>query len=309
MPPQPPPAVLSREVRRVTLAGLGANFVLAIVKFAAGYFGSSRVMMADAIHSLSDSITDIAILIGVRYWTAPADYDHPHGHRRIETLISVLIGAMVGAVAVGLAWDALRIFASGAPRPAPRVVAVLAGLASIVCKETLFQWTLAVGRRVHSSALIANAWHHRSDGISSIPATLAVLGGMANPNWRVLDQIGTLIVAVFILKTSWDILRPALGQLIDTGAPPDACRRIEGLAAGVDEVRGVHSVRTRYIGSGVAVDLHIEVQGAETIREGHRISHEVKRRLLEEGPEVVDVTVHLEPWPRKGAPSAGSGDF
>ena len=279
---------------QVGWVGLLCNLTLAAAKAAAGIFGHSQAVLADALHSLTDSITDVAVILGVRYWTAPADEDHPHGHGRIETLITVVIGLVVGTVAIGMGTHAIRGLRN-APEAAPTGIALVVALISIVVKEVLYQWTKKVGREVRSPALEANAWHHRSDAISSIPAAAAVGVALIAPDWAMVDRVGAVVVCLLILQVSWRILRPALDQLIDAGAPASARRYIEKLALEVDGVEAAHAVRTRYVGSDLAVDLHVEVDGGLSVGEGHLIAVAVRRKLVEEGPDVTDALVQIEP--------------
>ncbi len=284
----------SSRVSRVGWVGLLCNLALASAKAAAGILGHSQAVLADALHSLTDSVTDIAVILGVRFWTAPADEDHPHGHGRIETLITVVIGLIVGAVAVGMGVQAIRGLRHD-PGTAPTAVALVVALVSIVVKEVLYRWTAKVGREVRSPALEANAWHHRSDAISSIPAAVAVAVTLIDPGWAVVDRVGAVVVCLLILQASWRILRPALDQLIDAGAPAADRRRIEKLALQVDGVEAAHAVRTRYVGADLAVDLHVEVDGGLSVGEGHSIAVAVRRKLIEEGPNVIDALVQIEP--------------
>lgn len=270
------------------------NLVLAAAKAAGGILGHSQAVIADALHSLTDSVTDIAVILGVRYWSAPADEDHPHGHGRIETLITVVIGLAVGAVAIGMGVEAIRGLREGSAS-APTGMALSVALVSIVVKEILFRWTAKVGREVRSPALVANAWHHRSDAISSIPAAAAVAFAMIDPEWVVVDRVGAVVVCLLILQASWKILRPAIDQLIDAGAPASDRRRIEELALQVDGVEAAHAVRTRYVGSDLAVDLHVEIDGGLSVGDGHAIAVAVKRKLVDEGPNVTDALVQIEP--------------
>ena len=168
-------------------------------------------------------------------------------------------------------------------------------LVSIIVKEILFRRTRAVGRRIHSSALIANAWHHRSDAISSIPALIAVVAASTNPKWAFLDPIGALIVALLVVKVAWDIASPALSELSERGADGDAVREIARIAQQVEDVRSVHRIRSRRLGAGWFVDLHVLVDGELSVRRGHDIATQVQHQLLENGPQVTDVTVHIEP--------------
>lgn len=297
--PQDPGHV--RQVVRVTSFGLAANVSLGLLKLAAGLFASSQALVADAVHTLSDVSTDLAILIGVRYWSLPADEGHPHGHRRVETVITGLISLTLGGLAVGLAYRALTTISEAhLTRPGP--IAVAAACLSIVIKEVLYRWTVRVGKRIRSAAVVANAWHHRSDGLSSIPVALAVAGAMIYPSWSFLDHIGAVVVSVFLSRAAWRIASPALRQLVDGGAPERARQLITVITAATPKVERVHAVRTRYLGPGLQVDLHILVDGGLTVREGHDVSEAVKSRLMEEGPDVLDVVVHLEPSEEPAGP-------
>jgi cation diffusion facilitator family transporter len=303
MPPanqqqQDPVGLLSGQatgVRRVTWLGLVVNLALVVVKFAAGYYGRSQAVMADAVHSLSDSVTDIALLIGLRYWAEPPDETHPHGHRRIETLVTIFIGASLAAAGIGLGWHAVDTLRTG-ERHVPGVVALIAALLSIVLKEWLYRVTLAAGRHLKSSALAANAWHHRTDALSSLPVAVAVGAVLIRPDWAVLDQISALLVTLFILYAAWKITHPALAELVDAGASAQICKQLTELAQSVEGVVNLHHLRTRFMGGRLHVDLHIRVDAQLTVHEGHEIAHRVRDKLMAEGPDVVDVLVHIEPY-------------
>ena len=282
------------QARRITWVGLVANLLLCAAKFACGIVGKSQALVADAVHSLSDCSTDVAILVGIPYWSAPADKGHPHGHRRIETAVTASIAIVLAGVGAGLVWKALTTLQEH-HESAPGLITLAAALASIFVKEVLYRWTNSVGKRAKSPALIANAWHHRSDSLSSIPVVFAVAGARIGPSWWFLDHVGAVVVSVFIFSAAWKIGWPALKQLVDAGAPEKAREQIRKIALGVEQVCHIHAVRTRYMGDELAVDLHIKVDGELTVREGHDISELVKRRLLDEGPDLVDVVVHLEP--------------
>jgi cation diffusion facilitator family transporter len=281
------------QVRRAGWVGLAVNLGLAAFKLAAGIVGHSQAVVADAVHSLSDIVTDLALIFGVRYWSAPADERHPHGHQRFETLVTVFIGLMVAAAAVGIGWDAVASL--GKPSHPPGTVALIAAVASILTKEGLYHWTRRMARLTGSSALRANAWHHRTDALSSIPVAIVVTVAMVDHRLAVVDQIGALIVAIFVLHAAIRIIRPALDQLVDTAAPTDQRQKIERIALAVGGVRSAHALRTRYVGSELAVDLHLEVDGDLTVAEGFDIALAVKRNLLELGPDVADVVVQIEP--------------
>jgi cation diffusion facilitator family transporter len=287
-------ATREKIVRRVTWVGLISNLFLVAIKFIAGIYGRSQALVADAIHSLTDLTTDIAVIAGSHYWSRPPDENHPYGHRRLETLVTVFIGVVLIAAGIGIGWKAISTLQEKHAAP-PGWIAVFAALVSIGCKESIYRWTAITGRRVKSAALAANAWHHRTDAISSIPVLIAVTGARIAPTWSFLDNIGAVIVSIFILHASIKIIWPALGELIDVGAPTEICKTIEDIALKNEGVLQVHDIRTRYISSSIQVDLHIVVEGLITVREGHDIADDVKARIIDSIPEVLDVIVHVDP--------------
>lgn len=289
----------TREFLFVTWVGLIINVALSILKIAAGIMGNSRAVLADGFHSLSDLVTDIALLIGVRFWNAPADADHPHGHRRVETLVTLGISLFLAAIAVLLVYDAARSLSDGEPGHVG-AIAALAALLSIIIKEILYRWTVYKGRQLRSSALVANAWHHRSDALSSIPAALAAGLAYFAPGLASIDLIGTIIVAVFLCYAAWKIAWPALQELTDRGVGAETRAKLMAVALAVPGVKDVHAMRTRFLGAGVQADLHVMVDGALSVDEGHKVATAVENALFNIGPEVTDVLVHLEPWSPEG---------
>ena len=281
-------------VRRVTWLGLYVNLALAAIKFAAGILGRSQALVADAIHTLTDLTTDIAVIAGSHYWSRPPDDNHPYGHRRLETLVTVFIGVALIAAGIGIGWKAVSTLHElhGSP---PGWIAVFAAVLSVVCKEIIYRWTAATGRRVKSTALAANAWHHRTDALSSVPVLIAVAGARIFPGWSFLDHLGAVVVSIFILHASFKIIWPGLSELIDVGVPTEIRKRIRDIALENENVLQVHDIRTRYISSSIQVDLHIVVEGLITVREGHNIADDVKERIMEAIPEVLDVVVHVDP--------------
>jgi cation diffusion facilitator family transporter len=282
------------RVKHVTWVGLIANLVLAAIKLAGGLVGNSQAVVADAVHTLTDSSTDVAILLGVRYWSRGPDRDHPHGHRRIETLVTAAIGFSLGAIALGLAYRSVSTLRGSHEAP-PGWVAFGAAVLSITCKEILYRWTAAVGKRVRSSALVANAWHHRSDAFSSVPVAVAVAWAHLMPRWYFIDHLAGVIVSVFILRAAVQIVLPALRELTDAGASDRERLRLRNIAREVPGVSGVHALRTRYLGEALAVDMHVLVDGSVSVKKGHEIAEIVKAHLLAEVPELMDVVVHVEP--------------
>ena len=281
-------------VRKVTWIGLFVNLALAAIKFAAGVFGRSQALVADAIHSLTDLTTDIAVIAGSHYWSRPPDENHPYGHRRLETLVSIFIGLALLAAGIGIGWKAISTLHEK-HAVTPGWIAVGAALASIVCKESIYRWTAIVGRRVKSTALAANAWHHRTDAFSSLLVLVAVAGARVFPSWSFLDRLGAAVVSIFILHASIKIIWPGISELIDVGAPTETRKMIQAIALKNKDVLQVHDIRTRYISSSIQVDLHIVGEGLLTVREGHDIADDVKKRIIEEMPEVLDVIVHVDP--------------
>jgi cation diffusion facilitator family transporter len=283
-----------RRIRKVTWIGLLTNTILAGVKFTVGFLGASQAVIADATHSLSDMATDFSVILGVQFWSAPPDDDHPYGHRKIEAMITVLIGFSLAVVALGLGYKALCTISQ------PRVrettwIALTGPVLSIILKEVLYRWTIIVGTRVRSTAVVANAWHHRSDALSSVPAVIGVAAAAMNPEWAFVDYIGALIISVLILKVSWDIIHPSLEELADRGASLKDRTRIKEVAMDVEGVKGIYAIRTRRCGGNLFVDLNVLVDPEISVRRGHRISENVKKALLKNGPFVLDVVTHLEP--------------
>ena len=283
-----------RYVRKVTWIGLLTNIGLSGLKFAAGYFGRSQALIADAIHSLTDTTTDIAIIAGSHYWSRPADEDHPYGHRRLETLVTAFIGIMLVAAGIGIGWEAISTLHKK-QAASPGWIALYAAMASIVIKEVLYRWTAAVGKKIKSPALAANAWHHRTDAISSLPVLIAVGGALIFPAWSFLDRVGAVIVSIFILHAAIKIIWPAVSELIDAGVPEEIQKKIMGIASSTMGVREVHAIRSRYISSSIQIDLHIVVDGNISVREGHTIADSVEGNIIGGIPEVLEVVVHVDP--------------
>ncbi len=283
-----------QQVRKVTWIGLVLNLFLSALKFAAGYFGKSQALVADAIHSLSDTTSDIAVIAGSHYWSRPPDESHPYGHRRMETLVSIFIGIMLLAAGLGIGWEGISSLRQKQAAP-PGWIALAAACISILSKEIIYRWTAAAGRRVKSSALAANAWHHRTDAISSLPVFVAVGGALIFPSWSFLDRVGAVIVSIFILHAAIKIIWPGISELIDVGAPQEIQTNINACALKINGVLDAHAIRTRYISTSIQVDLHIVVKGSMTVREGHAIADDVRDCIIGEIPDVVDVVVHVDP--------------
>lgn len=292
----------SADVRRVTWVGLVWNVALTVGKFFAGFFGGSQALIADAIHSGSDFLTDIAVIAGSKLWNCPPDANHPYGHRRFETLISVGIGVAVCAVGVGLGYNAIQALRQGEEAASrPEWIAAVMALLSILVKEGLFRYTRKAGREIRSQALEANAWHHRSDAYSSIPVLIAVAIGILFPELWFADSVGAIIVACFILHSGYEISWPGIHQVADIGAPEKISEHLRTIALETPGVISIHEFRTRYVGSDLHVDLHIVVPADMTLLAAHDLSEEVERRILDAGENVVDAMVHVDPYDPKKA--------
>ena len=284
-----------RVVRRVTFAGILVNVAIAAAKAVVGVMSSSQALVADAVHSASDLVTDLVVVFSVRYWVAPADDDHPYGHGKIEALVTLVISAALVFAAWELVRNAVMSLVRGKSDATPGAMALAVAIGSIALKEVVFIVTRAVAQRVRSTALEANAWHHRSDALSSIPVAAAVSVVWAFPSLWWVDAAGALIVSAFVLHVAWKLASPALQELTDAqiGSKADA---VAAVALGVVGVKGVHKPRARRYGSSFQADIHIQVDGSLSVAEGHAIGHAVKEAVVNAGLDVDDVVVHVEPW-------------
>lgn len=283
------------DVRHVTWVGLGWNVVLTIAKFVGGFVGGSQALVADAIHSASDFVTDVAVIVGSHFWNSPPDAEHPYGHRRFETLITIAIGIAVCAVGVGLGYNAVLALLSGEGSH-PEILAAVMAFLSIIVKEALFRYTRAAGRKIRSQALEANAWHHRSDAYSSIPVLIAVVAAIAFPQLWFADSVGALIVAFFILHSGYEIAWPGIHQVADRGACAEISEKLKKVALSHPQVMSIHGLRTRYVGSDLHIDLHIVVNAEMPLRLAHDTAEEVEQMLIDSGENVVDALVHVDPF-------------
>ena len=289
-------------ILRVTWVGFWINLVLSVFKIVAGIMSNSRAVVADGVHSLSDLVTDVALLVCVRFWMAPPDSSHPYGHKRLESLVALGIGALLGLVGLGIVWDAVGRIGHQDDKPVGSVLALIAVLSTVISKEILYHWTVKKGRELKSEALEANAWHHRSDAISSIPVFVTVAVVMWFPAWAVLDLIGAIVVACFILYAAGKICLGAVCVLMDKGADAEALAKITKYAMRTPGVKAVHDLRTRFVGQGLQVDMHVCVDPTLTVAQGNEIAHALEDALCSDeaaahiGMEIFDVLVHVDPW-------------
>ena len=288
-----------REIFKVTLAGSAVNVLLTGVKFAAGLLGHSAAMLADAVHSLSDLLTDAIVLLFVRISSKPADRDHAFGHGKFETLATSIIGAALLIVAGDIIFSsgkALLIWLHGADLPRPGSVALWAALLSILLKELTFQYTIRQGRKLDSPALKANAWHHRSDALSSIGALVGIGGAvLLGRRWTVLDPLASLVVAFFIIRVALRLLKQSIDELMEASLPEEVEQEILRLVNSFPDVSDPHNLRTRRIGSHYAIELHIRMDGDIPLVQAHARAHDIEERIKERfGPDT-HITVHVEP--------------
>lgn len=292
---------LSREseIYRVTIVGSIVNFMLLVFKFVAGVLGHSAAMVADAVHSLSDFVTDIIVIVFVRISSKPADSTHGYGHGKFETLATTIVGCVLLGVGIGICVngvsDIIGLF-RGELQPAPSMIALVAAAVSILFKEVLYQYTLFKGKNLCSQAVIANAWHHRSDAFSSIGALLgiggAVLGG---DRWRVLDPVAAVVVSLFIVKVAISILKNSLDELLEHSLSEEVEQEIVQIILSVEGVSSPHHLRTRRIGNNYAIEVHIRMNGDLSLFDAHRMTSVVERLLKERFGENTIVTIHTEP--------------
>ena len=283
-----------KQIRRITWAGMLINSLLGVFKIVAGVFGHSHAVFADGIHSFSDTVTDVAVIVGSYYWSKPADREHPYGHKRLETTVAIFIGGLLLTAGVGIGWNAVQHL-NVQQKSSPGLIALLAAVVSIFIKELLYRWTNVVGKRLNSLSLLANAWHHRLDAFSSIPVFIAVGVAFVFPAWDMLDHLAAFIVSIMICYSAVKIIISGFKELIDEGASFETCEQIKEIVLSHPDVRQVHNIRTRFTGNSLHVDLHMVVDGAMTVYDGHMVSEAVKKRLLAQGPDVIDVVVHIEP--------------
>lgn len=294
-----------KEIFRVTIWGGIINVVLLVVKFAAGIFGHSAAMIADAVHSLTDFATDVVVLVFVHLGNKPADRDHDYGHGKYETLATAIIGTSLLAVGVlifcsgaGKTWRVIQ----GEMLPSPGKVALVAAVASIVLKEWAYRFTVKVGKRCQSEAVVANAWHHRSDALSSVGTMIGIGGAILLGNrWTVLDPLASIVVSVFIVRAAWQLMMESMKELTEASLSDEDEAVIMHIAASEPGVSEVHNLRTRRVGNRIAIEMHARMLGSTPLVEAHLHATAIEHRIKEHfGPDTL-VSIHLEPVKEKSA--------
>ncbi|WP_445158803.1 cation diffusion facilitator family transporter [Halomonas sp. E14] len=294
-------AVHNREAKRATYIAAWLDGLLGCAKVVVGVLVGSAALVADGIHSFSDLVTDGFVLAATHYGRQGPDHDHHYGHGRIETLATLLLGSVLIFVAGGIAWSSLQRLLGGTEIAAPGLWAMLLALAALLAKEWLFHYTMRIARRVKSKLLEANAWHSRSDVLSTAVVLVALIGAQFGFGW--LDAVAAVIVGLLVGKVGWDLLWESARELVDTALPADAQQQMHQVALEVPGVEGVHDLRTRQSAGHAIVDLHVVVGPRISVSEAHEIGNEVSRRLRLAYPALSDVTFHIDP-----EDDAGEGD-
>ena len=288
-----------KSIYRVTLAGSAVNVVLLVFKFVAGFFGGSAAMIADAVHSLSDFITDVIVLLFVRLSSKPEDSDHDYGHGKYETLATSLIGLALLCVGVMIMYNGVHSIVSavmGNPLPQPGMIALAAALVSIALKEWAYRFTAKVGRECESQAVVANAWHHRSDALSSIGTAVGIGGAiLLGAKWAVLDPIAAVVVSVFIIRTAWQLTKKSAGELLEQSLPAEMEREIVDIVAREPMASEVHHLRTRRIGSHIAIEMHLRMPGDISLYESHQHATNIEQELRKRFGASTHIGLHVEP--------------
>lgn len=288
-----------KETYRVTIAGSIINILLLAFKFAAGILGHSAAMIADAIHSLTDFVTDAIVLVFVRLGSKPTDRDHDYGHGKYETLASAIIGVSLLVVGMMICYSGVtKTYHAmcGEPLQQPGFIALAAAVASVVLKEWAYRFTVRVGRRCHSEAVVANAWHHRSDALSSVGTTVGIGGAIIlGEKWAVLDPLTAIVVSFFIMKAAWSVLSKAVGELTDGSLPKETEDEIENIVSEDNEVSVVHNLCTRRIGNRIAIEMHVRMPGETSLYVAHRHATEIEKRLKQRFGADTHISIHLEP--------------
>lgn len=301
-----------KKIFRVTIVGSIVNFLLVAFKFMAGILGNSAAMVADAVHSLSDFLTDIVVLVFVKVSGKPEDATHNYGHGKYETLATVIIGAALLVVGLGIFYNGMTGVVAcfkGNPPAAPGMLAFVAAVLSMVSKEIVYQYTVRTGKALNSHALVANAWHHRSDALSSIGTLLGIGGAIfLGEKWTVLDSLAAVIVSVFIVKVAIQIAKPGIDELLEKSLPKEVEDRILKIILSFPGVNAPHQLRTRRIGNNYAIEVCIRINGDCTLREAHSLADGIEKRLKTEFGQNTHVGIHMEPMMSDDARCCVCGD-
>ena len=288
-----------RGIYKTTIIGSVVNIVLVAFKFVAGVVGNSAAMIADAAHSLSDLITDVVIIVFVRISNKPVDKCHDYGHGKFETFATLLIGIILLAVALGIAWNGVSAISSvinGKTLQKPGMIAFYGAIITIVSKEILYRYTIIQARKLKSDALTANAWHHRSDGLTSIATAIGIGGAIfLGAQWTILDPLAAIFVSVFIVVMAFKLMKPCVDELMEKSLPDEVENEITAMVESFDGVSDLHNLRTRKIGNNCAIEFHIRMDGQISLNDAHDMVTDIERRLKEHYGQGTYVIIHTEP--------------
>ena len=288
-----------RETRKVALVSGLVNFFLSVVQIVVGLIANSAALVADGIHSVSDLFSDVLVWFAARHAAQAPDADHPYGHGRFETAATLGLGLLLSLVALGIVWNGIeRLLDTG--RPIPGEIALVVAVIGIAAKESLYWYTIMVARRLNSEMLRANAWHHRSDALSSVVVLIGVGGAVLGFGY--MDALAAIVVGLMVLKIGWDLGWGALSELVDTALDEQQVAEVKQLIEAIDGVRSVHMLRTRRHGPEAGADVHVQVAPRLSVSEGHMISQAVEDRLKQQVDSMTDVTVHIDPEDDEDAP-------
>ena len=283
-----------REVRKVTLVGSAVDLGLGVMKLVVGWIASSQALIADGVHSLSDLVTDVLVLMAAKHGHQQADEDHPYGHARIETAATVGLGLSLIAVALGITYDGVHRLLHPDRLLTPTWIALVAAMLSVAAKETIYHYTMRVARKVNSNMLRANAWHSRSDALSSLVVIIGVSGALLG--YKAVDTVAAIVVAVMVGRVGWRLASSSIQELVDTGLDSEQVETLKAVILSVDGVHELHLLRTRQMAGRTFADVHIILDNPRiSVSEGHQISEEVRAKLILNVDDVVDVTVHIDP--------------
>lgn len=288
-----------KEIFSVTLKGSAVNALLILLKFLAGFLGRSSAMVADAVHSLSDFISDIIVLVFVKIAGKPKDKDHDYGHGKYETLASGVIGILLIFAGIGLMVNGIESVIksfNGEELPRPTMLALIVAILSIGSKEWLYRYTLKKGNQLNSQAVMANAWHHRSDAVSSLGTLIGIAGAIfLGDKWRILDPIAAIIVSLLIIKSGYDIVKPSISELLEASLPDEKENEIERLVTEIPGIEYVHNLRSRRIGNAIAVDLHAKMDGNMSLTEAHDKATKAEQAIRKKFGDNAMINIHMEP--------------
>ena len=288
-----------KKAQRVTVIGFIVNLLLSAGKITAGIVGKSSAMLADGVHSLSDFVTDVIVIVFLRMSAKKSDEDHTYGHGKYETFATLLIAVALLIVGIGIGWESAHkiiIAVRGEELPRPHLIALWAALVSIVSKEIRFRYTRYVGQKIDSQAVIANGWHHRSDALSSIGTAIGISGAIfLGDKWHILDPIAGFIVSLFILKVAWQLGKPCMDELLEHALPSDICSKIAIAITSNPNVVSFNELRTRKVGNTIAIDVHIQLDKETSFVEAHNITSDVEQSIKEMLGNDVYVNIHTEP--------------